>query len=484
MKLAHKLSDHVTRFDALPWPTRLGLRIVALALGLAIFVPLFWNILGWGPAERSAQPLYDKLEREGTPLSAAGFTKMISVPAEENCAPELQVALLSLSERIKKLSRVNRAAIQNQKTFLADSGELPVPAGQVKVALSLVEAELRAAKATIKKDRFVPPHDWSDPLNVYFEEFARMRELTKTLSLSATYHASVGNHERAVEDIRAGSKVAYLCGDGPWLIGQLVSIACHAITHAGIKKCIQADPAHATEYAAGLDEKLIWPTGRFFRGEAYIAMASSRNLGVRDLRAFVESQWITDDLPEEPELERQRRSRTSGLPSDPIIRAMVARILHRYDLVLSTVDKGGFEKSPGALRNVLKQIGDDYSDDIRDFLLNNISIWGTASLDGEERCRADLRVTKALAKVVAFNRSQGRWPKSLVEAGVSLKDPFGGEPLRFRVSAGDVRVWSLGSDRQDNNGITQQEANIIPGGPPFDVVAVYTFSTQHKVPTW
>lgn len=79
---------------------------------------------------------------------------------------------------------------------------------------------------------------------------------------------------------------------------------------------------------------------------------------------------------------------------------------------------------------------------------------------------ARVEVVRAGLAVQRWRQEHGAWPASLAEAGVATTDPFGRQPLRYRVSEAGFVLYSLGGNFVDDNGAGQPEN----GGQPLDIV--------------
>jgi hypothetical protein len=76
---------------------------------------------------------------------------------------------------------------------------------------------------------------------------------------------------------------------------------------------------------------------------------------------------------------------------------------------------------------------------------------------GELRSRAQLRCTIAALAAERYRRAQGVWPQSLAalvpaQLAAAPVDPYDGQPLRMRRTKGGLVIYSVGPDRQDNQG--------------------------------
>ena len=81
---------------------------------------------------------------------------------------------------------------------------------------------------------------------------------------------------------------------------------------------------------------------------------------------------------------------------------------------------------------------------------------------------------RGLAAVLQFKALHGCYPKTLAGAGVTDKDPLDGKPLKLRITGKECRVYSVGPDREDDDGVRQGEsATTANRDKGWDIVASY-----------
>lgn len=70
---------------------------------------------------------------------------------------------------------------------------------------------------------------------------------------------------------------------------------------------------------------------------------------------------------------------------------------------------------------------------------------------------ARLHMTRAGLGLLQYRREHGAFPQSLEDLTLDkLTDPYGEQPLRYRVEPGGFLVYSVGNDLQDNGGIPRE----------------------------
>ncbi len=480
MKLLSKLSTKIAAFDALPWTHKLAWRAGALISTLGVSLVIAWEATGFRAAEQESWRVYDRLEASGTPLSHDGFIARYTPPAELNCAEEALPILKRIEQR-KLESEDDRFLITLRpggfyEDELQKAGDLLQPFKQ----------DLTALEAAIQKPHFFPQKDWRRGGAVLFAEYSQMRRTTKLWSTEAVLHAQQGRREEARRALRAGMKIASLASDQPVFIGFLVDVACRAIMASATVACIQVDPSNATYYVQALDGPPLVPLGRALRGETYFAISSVREMNflqfVDTMRHYSMEEYETPPPPK----------RTTGLPLDPIMRAMVGRMLWYYERRLLTLGPDDREIEPGALTRkslIFEKELEESSSGPNMVAAVIVPVMSQASM-AETRSAAQVAIVLGLVTVMEFKRKNGHWPASLQEAGFTTPDPCSaqGEPLLYRVTPTDVRVYSRDRDGKDDGGWngTERELKKLTS-PDRDLLAQHYFeakSIRKRIKPW
>lgn len=74
-------------------------------------------------------------------------------------------------------------------------------------------------------------------------------------------------------------------------------------------------------------------------------------------------------------------------------------------------------------------------------------------------------VVDAMLAALEFQQRNGRYPKTLVEAGVTGLDPFSQRPLKMRVDKESIVVWSVGLDLHDDGASELENKDIVARFP-------------------
>jgi hypothetical protein len=273
------------------------------------------------------------------------------------------------------------------------------------------------------------------------------------LHVSAVYHASRRDAEAAVTAIEDGLRLSDSLQREPTLVGYLIRIACVGLALNGLERSLslttftdgQLKELSDTLTRAGktLDFPWVLVTERCFMIELWRDPSRLGPTGpgfrVRMLPGMRE-MWLTDTLDymeahieagRLPPVERLRRCRQ--------IRAEMQQLsfLHLF--------KNG---APAITR--------------------------VAELD--LRARAHLELAKTALAIERYRLAGGKVPERLEELVPQYlqevpRDPFDGNPLRYRRTDPGYCLYSISEDGQDNAG---KEKTDVPSGAPYDWCFIVT----------
>ncbi len=312
-----------------------------------------------------------------------------------------------------------------------------------------------------------------------FPEFAQVKGAARFLLADALVKSNENDFETAAQDIRAARQLGQVVARTPVLISLLVQIAIEALAARATESCL----ALATRSESGLkafetvalSPEPAFDLRRALRGEAFMGVTLTRNFnrmgGLKGLQSM--SSGEPGPAPQPASLLR------SGVPSGLIERGFMARVLQYWIQAFKVMDE--HPGDPVAVSTGLDRLAQDAtksksaSNTIVAVLLPVFAQAGQAEVTGTATFRCKL----ALAKILRWRLAHHRFPKDLVEAGVELKDPFSGRPLRYRASGDSVRVWSVGPNLVDDGGIARSE---VTGRQTddWDIVGAYPPVTSKK----
>lgn len=434
------------------------------ALVLLSLTAYVWFCSGLAAAERDARVMYAKLEAEGTPLNTDDFVKSFAVPDDQNAAEQLMPILERLKKQFDSLSNKDKDVLRGfVRASYKEVDLVSIKNQRRKATLSETQAvflklapELDKLAGATTRPYFILNKDWVDGKEILIPESAVSRNAVKLITFRAMFNAKTGNRRAAIQDIKTALKLSEYAGQTPTTIHMIVRAAAESITRRAILDCIQLDPQGASSYSQLLKNRPQIVIARYMRAEAYIAISYWRDYTLKDMQIYPGSPQLTFYFDY-----TTPTTRTSGLPTDPIVRAFVGRMLVRYDGLLSGFNRDGTVKTGVDIAARWRSIEGEMekSSTPLDILSLATVLTGERLLTRNAVLMASTLSVQALGQVVDFHNRTGKWPKTLAEAGANYPDPFskGKESLLYRVTSKDVRVWSRGENHVDDGGLLREE---------------------------
>lgn len=451
------------------------------ALVLLSLTAYVWIFSGLAESERDARVMYAKLEAEGTPLNTDDFVKSFAVPDDQNAAEQLMPILERLKKNFELLSNKEKDALQGfVRASYKEVDLVSIKNQRRKATLSETQAvflklapELDKLAGATTRPYFILKKDWVDGKEILIPESAVSRNAVKLITFRARYNAKTGNRRAAIQDIKTALKLSEFAGQTPTTIHMIVRAAAEAITRRTIVDCIQQDPQGASSYSQLLKNRPKIVIARYIRAELYLAISYWRDYTLKDMQIYPGSPQLTFYFDY-----TTPTTRKSGLPTDPIVRAFLGRMLVRYDGLFSGFNRDGTVKPGVDIAARWRSIEDEMEKsasplDIfsQEFVLNDQYF-----LTRNAVLMASTFSVRALGQVVDFHNRTGKWPKTLAEAGANYPDPFSKskESLLYRVTDKDVRVWSRGENYVDHGGLLREEISD-PDFPRENTEEVFRF---------
>lgn len=407
-----------------------------------------WVGTGFAAGHREAATAYKEIEALGIPLDADAFLASFSPKPSENCAEELLPALADLKETDDSLSPETQNAAG---LFVWTKADGAIPIAERTKAHKSYQKSMDRVRAASKKPYCVKQQSWADSVTVTFPELASFRLAVKITCSEAVSAAAYANRKTAVKRLNEAVHYGNLVGQTPTLIHSLVHIALNAITMTAFRECIIADPAGASTYATVLEKVKLRPFGYAVRGEAFFTAAMYRNYSLKDMSRMMESLDETSPKP-------IKNPKKAGLPDDPVMRAYMGYAFTRWLPVLSQLNRDGSAKDKAAFDRELVKLESEsanFKGPIGIFH-NIVTPVLTQARVAETQSQAQLAVAGAFAKVAIYRNRNGSYPKTLSQAGVTKTDPFSdkNKPLGYSVKDGQMRIWSIGRNKGDDQGRT------------------------------
>jgi hypothetical protein len=292
-----------------------------------------------------------------------------------------------------------------------------------------------------------------NPFDVRHDDQQRCRAVTALVLYDAWLLAHEGDAGRALASCRAAVNAARSIGDEPFLLVQIIRIACLARAGTaleGVLALAGGDEAELKALAGLLAEEerhpLLVLAWRGERAWLHVLMAgvSSGRLSYVGVDGGVLPDWPLLKGLRAQELRARARAdhpallelytgllEAARLPVDRQS-AAEAKMHHR-------IKEHGPETFVGALAPDVRAMGKMY-----------------------RRYLAQVRCLRALVALERHRLTKGEWPATLAELAPTLldgapADPFDGKPVRYARRAGGVVVYSVGADGADDGGVLDRK---------------------------
>lgn len=444
-------------------PQKIALGGIGSAIILFALIGMFmWRHSDFGDAAANFNKAVAEYKKAGLPWVASDLAQNPSVKDKDNAAPLVWKAI-DKHKTIKSF---------RQEESDLDAALRSLDSKLLKVCLRDLSPLLNDSFAIAAK----PDCDFRHDLDLgnwdVYPELATLKVLAKILAADAILAARDQNIKRATRDIWAINKLGIAAGSIQNVLGMLVRIAIQVTELRAIEAICEAfhgDAASLQKIAAvfnNLDMDIDF--GHYMAGEAYLALATFRNLDNKDeIDAFIEENKGKSRLPTSPDCVIR-----DGEPPRLLAKIMLCRILQVCTRSIEIIRKSPTEEEAAKAvdRYVKSPEVDHWSYYIARAMMPSYAGAGISVT----KWNASKAATEALIGVHIYLAKTGRLPRSLQEAKINSLDPFSGKPLIYRRTGNSFKVYSVGQDHKDNGGIRNEEVKAAGKKvKEFDLVASY-----------
>jgi hypothetical protein len=330
-----------------------------------------------------------------------------------------------------------------------------------------VEAEMRKLKpildlvrAAAERPHAAFSHDWDRAFALEFDEVIAVREAAKLLVVEALLSAHAGQPQKAANALRATRRLAAHAGADFSLTPMLASVAIEKIGAYGSELVLSIFRGNEAALRLITDlyaEEPNLSIERFFRGEAYLLLASLRN--VQPSRTGIITLRELDAEVDEQNLRRD------GWPESQAAQALMVRHLETWVQIREHIQAAGDDAM--RLAHMIESLSEQAQIDTSASNLTNREMLRhyPRALWGATEGRAAILTIHTLGRVMIFEARHGRFIQSLAELGEVPTDPFDNQPLRYWHRNGAVRVYALGPNLKDGGGLDRREMPRDPNVP-------------------
>jgi hypothetical protein len=300
-----------------------------------------------------------------------------------------------------------------------------------------------------------------NPFNTLLPDIQETRRVAALLRFDAMHRAQHRDIPAALLSCRAGLNAGRSVGDEPFIISQLVRIACLAIACNSIERALAQ--GEATEADLALVQQLLAEEDRHptmlvcMRGERaviddFFTKLENGTISTKEVEGLGSREMFAGDL----------QTRIFGLSRSTIRREHVRSL----EVMTRLVEIAGMPEHKQAAEEgkIDQQFRTRREVSLSMMLLPSV-------LKISEACRRKKTQVRALMVAVAVERyrlKEKAWPNSLSDLvprflpAVPL-DPYDGKPLRYVKRADGVTVYSVGADGSDDGGNIDRAHPLIKG---------------------
>ena len=431
------------------------------SLALLLAVPIaYYFIAGWW-SERQMAELTAAIDAEDPHWKWPDVLNQIEpLPDEENSAVQIAKVRallheknpLSLGGKWENYDSGKHGNARWPKEYLE-----PLRTSFAGVPKEAV-AEARKLKDMPAGSVKLPAED--NPFALKLDHVQHSREIANLLQWDAVLRAQDGDMEGAAESCRAILNTARAWKNEPFLIGQLVRIAEQAIAVANIERTL----GQGTVSDANLLKLQTLLEAESCDDALHQAMRGERASGHQAYLNLRSGKLTISELLGPPNVK-------PGI-SERLLDTFPGILLNGYPEYLRLMNEQvRISKMKDAERaDAFAKLEQEVRKNRTNLLITMIMPATVKVAEAAQRTQANLRCAIAAIAVERYRLSHNNtWPRNLdevVKAGLLKevpKDPYDGQPLRFKRTATGVVIYSVNIDKIDNGGKRDRNNLRAPG---------------------
>lgn len=429
------------------WLVRLAIFALTLIALAAVGVIGLWTFTGFGSASAKAKERYREWQAVGLPVTKAEVDPRPLPRPSENAASLVQAARTIL----EPLRSEKSVSFSSEKSFSS---------GAMADFIRDREAFLAKMEEASKRPHLNFERDWDMGADLLVPEFADLKLAAKLFAARAEIRAKRGDEPGMLADLTAARRLAKLVSAEPAPIAGLVGMAMDDATMLGLGRCasLYADDPEILGAMKKIMEDTAFTVDQeaAIRSEVYTGLATFRRLSNKDVIEMITSPDSCSFLPDSP-----RMNVTEGLPTQQLPRAVYSELAaywnEFYPRIIDPSEDQTRVAADQAFRQQQMMESKSEPKRVAAHFCWSIDAFALSFQRGSARQKCGL----AYLAVLEFRARNGKWPSNLADAGVTgsaALDPIDGRPLKYRFSASSARIWSVGSNKFDDGGVTKEEA--------------------------
>lgn len=382
----------------------------------------------------------EAIRQRGEPLTMAELAPP-AVPDAQNAAILYKRAETTLEKLGLTTDEEIQMMGQDPKTNMVMS------APQLSATRRGLLQKYRPAIALIRQGAALPscrfPTKWQEPaFTILFPDLAYLRKFARLMSASAVQEAQDGQTAQAIEDVGAIYRMSEHAASDPILISLLVSIAIENIGHNALAQVFEYSnftPAQKRQVEA------ILPRTDKEKQLAY-ALQGERAFG---LSGFNTANLQTDVLPLVGETDQ-----------NDFFGLMLLRVSRTIGLPIFKLDEMWYLRSHPANSHPVP-----YQDIPRYAALTRILLPVFQQVHQTiDKAETNRNLARVALDLNVYHTQNKTFPVTLAQLEAQTKtklplDQFSGQPFVYRRTKNDYDLYSVGANKKDDSGRTEQEWN-------------------------
>jgi len=424
-----------------PKPSRNWVKFTCLG---CVFAPCLLSFVTFGYLKYRVSKQGDglpivlaELRKMGVPTEPSDLAQKPAVPDSDNAAPYYQ-QLASIRKTMSDTS-----VLQGYSGLAGH----PDDRFEAKQQLDNAAPALKVIDEAVKRNGCDFARDYSKGANLLFPEYADMKGAVKLLGGRAKFQWEAGNYSGAIKSIGGMLRVARHCSSEPTLIGELVCFADYSIAMVAIDQLLEViknKPTALKELDATLTREWIKPRiVHAFHGEVVMSRFT-----IESLRSW--HDFMPDSGSGSGGFDKTIDRLTLG---DPAVRRMLeTKYLELWKNAFAKFpkDESDWRGYQTTMQEIEHQIEMDNSIEgkLNQIMFPVFDQFTNAWAAMMAKQRLSLLATKLLEK-----RATSKLPSSLKEFGDLAIDPFTRKNMRYDQNGKGFKVWSVGQNETDENGL-------------------------------
>ncbi len=428
---------------------QLGLkRIVLILCALVCAVVILHTVLNiW--AYLALQGELKKARAAGVELDLRKY-EQIGISETENAANLYRAAFALL----RSCQGEHTRAIHAMEDYWPEQG---VPGPEVMDALrQFLELDrVSLAFSLIEEANNMPLCNWeiryTDLYKMHLSHLAGLRDCAYALLIRFRLRYLEGDQAGSAEDVGAVVQLAKRIETDNIVVSELVQQAMGKICREAVLQMVQVNPM-VTETALRLSHD-------FEEFDRLVNVTESLHLEAAS------AYPITEELRRRPDLASQIFGERHtffflSYPFRPLFRWQQARMLH-HELELVELNREPYYKVSSRLADLDERLASAFNG--RSLASAFVAVLPRVVADQAES-RASLRTAQLGLVLDAYRARFGSYPDSVEPLVLDILpelpvDPFSGKDLLYRLSEGEVLVYSVGENGVDDDGLTEKQGD-------------------------